>query len=181
MKRFICALFAVLPFALLFMGSIAFGADAAAAQPAWGDALYSFLTQTVFPVLGALTLGIVSWAAKKFGDKFHIQGLGDQNSMLMQLASQGVAFAEEKGANFAKNAQPITSNDKLNSAIAYVMQMAPKVTTDQAQSLVTAALAMVAGVGATGQTTVGTALTPNTPAAPDQAPASPATPLQVAP
>lgn len=122
----------------------------------FGTALSTFLSGTVFPVLGALVLGFVSWAAKKIGNKFHIESLVADNNFLTNIAAQGVAFAEEKAANYAKNAKPLSGGDKLNSAIAYVLQMAPKVSESQAQSLVTSALAMLPGVGATGPAAVGT-------------------------
>ena len=155
---------------LVLTASICFASDAVT----FGDTLSTFLMQTVFPVLGALVLGFVSWAAQKVGAKYKIESLTTQNNFVTQLAAQGVAFAEEKAANFAKTAQPISGNDKLNAAIAYVMQMAPKVSTEQAQSLVTSALAMLPGVGATGNASVGTV--------PVIAPAvAPINPLAVAP
>jgi hypothetical protein len=139
---------------VMFTATLALAADAAPATNAFGAALSAFCTNTLLPLLGALTLGFASWAAKKLGDKYKIAGLSDSNGFLMQVAAQGVAFAEEKAANFAKNAQPLTGNDKLNAAIAYMLQNAPKVTEAQAQSLVTAALASLPGVGATGSASV---------------------------
>jgi hypothetical protein len=143
---------------LLACATMVFGADAVpAAAPTvsqFGQALNTFFVQTAFPIFGALVLGFASWALGKLGTKFKIQGLQDKNSFLMQLAGQGVAFAEEKAANFAKSAQPLTGNDKLNAAIAYMLQNAPKLTEAQAQSLVTSALASIPGVGATSSTTV---------------------------
>jgi hypothetical protein len=137
--------------------SVCFGADSAVTinGTPFGEALSTLLTTTVFPILGAMALGFVSWAAKSFGSKFKIDALTADNNFVTNLAAQGVAFAEEKAANYAKQAQPLSNNDKLNAAIAYVMQMAPKVSPEQAQSLVTSALAMLPGVGATGNAAVG--------------------------
>lgn len=145
----------------------------------FGNAFSALLVQTVFPVLGALVLGFVSWACQKIGTKYKIEALTQQNNFVTSLATQGVAFAEEKGANYAKQLKPLSNNDKLNSAVAYVMQMAPAVSQEQAQSLVTSALALLPGVGATGNAVVGST-------APVPAPAPPATtteanPLAVAP
>ena len=155
-----------------------FAADTAPAAVPWGDVLSTFLTNSVLPIFGALVMGFASWAATKIGTKYHIDCLLGNNTFVTQIASQGVAFAEEKAANFAKTASPISSNDKLNAAIAYVMQMAPKVTPEQAQSLVTSALAMLPGVGATGDAAVGV-ITPVVPATP--APLAVTDPLAVAP
>lgn len=137
--------------------SICFGADSAVTinGAPFGDALSELLKTTILPILGALVLGFVSWAAKYVGVKFKIDALTKENNFVTNLAAQGVAFAEEKAANYAKQAQPLSNNDKLNAAIAYVMQMAPKVSPEQAQSLVTSALAMLPGVGATGNAAVG--------------------------
>src|ERR1035437_1796450 len=137
--------------------TVCFGADSAVTinGTPFGEVLSTFLSQTVLPVLGALVLGFISWAAKTVGSRFKIEALLTDNNFVTQLAAQGVAFAEEKAANYAKQAQPLSNNDKLNAAIAYVMQMAPKVTPEQAQSLVTSSLAMLPGVGATGNTAVG--------------------------
>ena len=137
---------------VVLYAAVCFGADAA--PVAWGDTLSTFLNNTIFPILGALLTGFVSWACMKIGTKFKISALTEKNNFVTQLAAQGVAFAEEKGANYAKSLAPISSNDKLNAAIAYVMQMAPTVTTEQAQSLVTSALAMLPNAGATGTATV---------------------------
>jgi hypothetical protein len=130
-----------------------------ATPSAFGIMLSDLLTNTVFPVLGALALGFVTWAANKVGAKFKIDALTADNNFVTRVAAQGVAFAEEKAANYAKNTQPLTSSDKLNSAIAYVLQQAPKVTPEQAQSIVTSALAMLPGVGATGNAAIGTPTT----------------------
>jgi len=143
---------------ILAFATVCFGADAVvtpAPSVPFGDTLSTLLSQTILPILGALVLGFVSWAAKYIGSKFKIEALTTNNEYLNRLAAQGVAFAQEKAANYAKQAQPLSSNDKLNSAIAYVMQMAPKVSPEQAQSLVTSALAMLPGVGATGDAAVG--------------------------
>jgi hypothetical protein len=158
-------------FALVFMLMLllvvsCFGADSIPVGVPFGEILSDFLKQTVFPILGALVLGFISWAVKAFGTKYKIAALADNNNFLMQIAAQAVAFAEEKGAAYAKNASPLTNSDKLNSAIAYVIQMAPKVTQEQAQSLVTSALASLPGVGATGTSAVGVAPAEATPVAP---------------
>lgn len=137
--------------------SICFGADSVVTinSTPFGEVLSTLLSQTVLPVLGALVLGFISWAAKAFGAKFKIDALTADNNFVTNLAAQGIAFAEEKAANYAKQAKPLSNNDKLNAAIAYVMQMAPKVTPEQAQSLVTSVLATLPGVGATGNVAVG--------------------------
>ena len=143
-------------FVLLAFATVCFGADAVAVPAVpFGDTLSTLLSQTILPILGALVLGFISWAAKYVGSKFKIDALTADNNFVTNLAAQGIAFAEEKAANYAKQAQPLSNNDKLNAAIAYVMQMAPKVSPEQAQSLVTSALAMLPGVGATGNAAVG--------------------------
>ena len=142
-------------FVLLAIASVCFAADPVAAAVTFGDSLSAFLTQTVFPIFTALALGFATWAAQKIGAKFKIEALTKQNNFVTQIAAQGIAFAEEKAANYAKTVAPLTGNEKLNAAIAYVLQMAPKVTPEQAQSLVTSVLATLPGVGATGPAAVG--------------------------
>jgi hypothetical protein len=142
---------------VLAFATVCFGADSAVTinDTPFGEALSELLKTTVLPVLGALVLGFISWAAKYVGSRFKIESLLADNNFVTQIAAQGVAFAEEKAANYAKQAQPLSNNDKLNAAIAYVMQMAPKVSPEQAQSLVTSVLATLPGVGATGNAAVG--------------------------
>lgn len=153
MKKFIVFFVAGL---VCIIPAVVFAVDAVVVPVVtFGDTFSTFLSQTILPILGALVLGFVSWAAKYIGAKFKIDALTADNNFVTNIAAQAVAFAEEKAANYAKQAQPLSNNDKLNAAIAYVMQMAPKVTQEQAQSLVTSALAMLPGVGATGNAAVG--------------------------
>lgn len=170
--------FRILALSLWFIISIigcTFAADQAPAAQ-FGELLAEFLKVTVFPVLGAIVLGFISWAANKIGKKYKFDSLIGDNALLMQIAAQGVAFAEEKAANYAKNTAPLTGSEKLNAAIAYMLQMAPHVSPEQAQSLVTSALAMLPNAGATGTTAVGIPIVAPSPVA-----FSDSGPLQVAP
>lgn len=127
---------------------------AAPAVNSFGSALAGFFSQTVFPILSAFLLGLVSIAVKKFGDKYKIATLQENNNFLVNLAAQGVALAEEKGAAYLKNQLAFTGNQKLNAAVEYVMLNAPKVSREQAESLVHSALGSVQGAGATGESAV---------------------------
>jgi hypothetical protein len=108
----------------------------------------TFLQQTVFPICTALVTGLATWLSKLLADKYHIEGLAKENNLLEQVAYQGITKAEELAAKYGGT----NSNRKLNCAVAHIRSVMPKVTTEQAESMVHALLAQIPGVGATKET-----------------------------
>jgi hypothetical protein len=150
-KRFFLSLAVMLWFVLAAVG-FAFAVDSAvpaAVSPSSG-AVGELLRQTVFPIITALFLGVVSLFLKKLGDKLGVQSLADRNGLLMTIAAQGVAFAEEKAAIYADSRLPLSGSDKLTAATSYILKAMPKVTQEQAEAATHAILAMIPGAGATG-------------------------------
>lgn len=143
---------------LLFAAGV-YAADAgtvadAAAVPTAAQSFATVLQQTVFPVIGSILLGLFSWACTKLGQKFHIDSLTQKDNLLMSIAAQGVAYAEEKAASLVGSKSELTGSAKLDLAVAYICRAIPTVSPDQAQRAATAALAMIPGVGATGAAAV---------------------------
>ncbi len=170
MKRLQLLVNTLILFALALVFTItAFAADAAPA--ASSGIMAGFLNGTVFPLVGALLLGLLTYGLRLFATKYKLQILADNNDMLMKLAAQGIAFAEEKAATYADTKVPLNGNDKMTHAVSYILKAMPKLTPEQAQDAVHAVLAIIPGTGATGANSF-------VPAAP-AAPAAPATPPAV--
>lgn len=127
-------------------------ADPAAANPV-GDAVAGLLTGVVFPVLSALLLGLVGVVLNKVRQKYNLQISQQAQDNLELLAQRGIAFAEEKAAAWAKQGvTKLTGKEKLDTAIAYMMNAAPRVSSEQAEALVHVVLGKVSGAaGATGE------------------------------
>lgn len=161
LKRFLLA-FSILCALLVVSLAGACCAVAADAAPTSMQTIADTLQQTVFPVIGSLVLGLLSVLCTKIGQKFHIDSLTNKNNLLIQIATQGVAYAEEKAASLIGSKAQLTGSEKLDEAIAYICKALPKVSADDAQAAATAVLAMIPGVGATGNTAVamGTAAAP---------------------
>lgn len=151
-KGFSTVFFVLLVLSVVLSAGIAMAANAAPQTPA--QDLATTLQQTVFPVLGSLLLGFISWACTKLGQKFHIDSLTQKNNILIQIAAQGVAYAEEKAASLVGSKAELTGSEKLDEAIAYICRALPKVSADDAQRAATAVLAMIPGIGASGSTAV---------------------------
>lgn len=151
MKKRLSTLYALLILTVLTfcMATVASAADVTAQQT-----ITDTLQQSVFPVIGSIILGFVSWALSKLGTTLGIQALTQKNNILIQIAAQGVAYAEEKAAGYLGSKSTLTGSQKMDTAVAFICQALPKVTTDEAERAATAVLAMIPGVGATGATSV---------------------------
>ena len=136
---------------ILLVGLVAV---AFAADPTPQQTVASTLQQTVFPVIGSFFLGLVSLIVTKIVQKFKIDALTQQNNFLIQIAAQGVAYAEEKAASIIGSKAQLTGSQKLDIAIAYICKSLPKVSQEEAERAAMAALAMIPGVGATGAAAV---------------------------
>lgn len=142
-------LFALVSVVALLLVSVAFAADAVVPTASSGI-MAGFLTGTVFPLLSALLLGLFSYGLKLLADKYKLGILADNNDLLMRVAAQGIAYAEEKAAIYADTKVPLNGNDKTSHAVSYILKAMPKLTPEQAQNAVHAVLAMIPGAGATG-------------------------------
>lgn len=135
---------------LLLTCSTAFAADATA-----GDVLTGFLNSTVYPVVGAFLLGLVSLLLNKLRKKYNLEISAGMQEQLEAVAKRGIAFAQEKAdATIKANLTRFTGSDKLNAAITFIMDNSPGVTEQQAHDLVHSVLGMTSGVGASGETAV---------------------------
>ena len=149
MKRFGLLLFVLFSWFIFAALAPVYAADAAPA--ASSGIMAALLTNTVFPLLTALLLGLASYGLKLFATKYKLQILSDNNDLLMKVAAQGIAYAEEKAATFVDSRVPLNGNDKLTLAVKYITQALPKLTPDQAQNAVHAVIATIPGAGATGE------------------------------
>ena len=115
-----------------------------------------FLTGTVFPLVTALVVGLVSLLIKRLATKYKLEGLLKHQELIEKLATQGITKAEEYAVAFinAKGGIKLSSDGKLNLAIEHIMKAMPKVSEQQATDIVHSMLARLSGVGATGDTAI---------------------------
>lgn len=122
-----------------------------AEDSAVGIAVAGLWSGVVVPVIASLCLGLLGLVLDKLRKKYNLQISSETQAYLGSIAERGIALAEERGAAYIKaNVMKITGRDKLDIAIAHVLESAPKVTREQADTLVHAALARLQGAGATG-------------------------------
>lgn len=142
MKKFIfAALFAIVPF-------IAF----AESTNVVGDAVSGLLSDVVFPVISAFLLGLVGIILVKIKNKYHVELSKETELYIEKLASQGIGKAEEIAASWAKNnTDKITGREKLDIAIAHIIEKVPKISNEQAKSVVHSVLSKIDGYGASGK------------------------------
>lgn len=109
----------------------------------------------VFPLLTALLMGLVSWAVVKIGKKYHLDIVLNNEKLIESAALKGISYAEEEAADKLKASNiRLTSSDKLNLAVAEVLQAFPKLTDVQAAEYVRSVLGRITGAGATGAAAV---------------------------
>ena len=116
-----------------------------------GAGLQAFLEQTVFPIITALVLGLVSLVLTRLGQKYQVQALTEKNNFLFRLAAQGVALAEEWAAKKAGTTTQLTGVNKLDIAVQHILSFSPKVSRAQAEDIVHSVLAQIPGAGATSE------------------------------
>lgn len=122
----------------------------------FGEALGSFVEETVFPILGAAVMALLAIGLRKLAQKWNSDLLRNNEQALMAAAFKGVAFAEEWGAKRvkAKLAEKTTGNEKMDEAIKVVLESVPGVTPAQAKKAIESIIGSTVGVGATGNDTV---------------------------
>jgi hypothetical protein len=138
----------------LAFAAVSFAAEGVGLSPG-GQAVQSLLTGVVFPVLTALLMGFVGLVLKKLVTKYNLDIDASRQAELEALVGRGIAYAEEKAAALAKEkVKTLTGNDKLDIAIAHIVEASPKVSQAQAEKLVHTVLGKMYGVGASGTTAV---------------------------
>ena len=100
----------------------------------------NFLIQTVFPVLGTLLLVLVNYAIYEFAKKYKIEAVLDNMHRIEFLAEDAVHFAEEWALKKVKVGDQITSNDKLNMAVIWLLKRSPEIDRDDAKEWIESAL-----------------------------------------
>jgi hypothetical protein len=132
---------------VLLVAPIAMAADA---NPA-GDSLALFLGNVVFPVLAAFLLGLIGVILDKLRKKYNLDISAAVQSSMEQTAKRAIGYVEERAAAAIKNkVTTLTGNEKLDMAVAYVLEAMPRVTPEQAERLVHGVLGETVGAGATG-------------------------------
>ena len=121
-----------------------------------GDNVVSIFQQTVFPVLTAFFLGLVSIVVSKLAKKYNAEALVANNDLIQQVATRGIGLAEEMAAKAIKSGvdKRISGNDKLAIAVEHLKEMVPTITREQAVNIVEGTLAQISGAGATGEKAV---------------------------
>jgi hypothetical protein len=144
----------VLPFLILaacLLPGLAAAADLlpvhATAEPTAG--IGTMLLQTVFPVIGALLLGLVSLTLKWLGRKYKLEALAKEDNFILNLAHQGITLAEERAAQLIDSKVPLTGQNKLAIATGHVLSVMPKISEARAQAVIESLLARIPNVGAT--------------------------------
>jgi hypothetical protein len=125
-----------------------------AATAAAPDALVGFLQASVFPVVTALFMGLLSVFLNRIGQKYKVDALTQKNNIVEQLAYQGITKAEEMAAQYAGSKGALSGDNKLSIAVSHILTFMPTVTQAQAESMVHALLAQIPGVGASGDTAI---------------------------
>jgi len=98
-----------------------------------GIVLSDFIVQVVFPIVGAVVMILVGLIAQKLNKKFKTELFTENLEIMEGLTARAIDFAEEKASAWAKAKQKITSNEKLDVAIGWLMQHSPKMTREQAK------------------------------------------------
>lgn len=116
--------------------------------------LVAFLQQSIFPLITAFFMGIVTLFLNRLGKKYGIEALTQQNNLLEKVAFQGITKAEELAAIYVGSKAALTGQDKLSIAVKHILSVMPKVSQAQAESITHAILAQIPGVGASGDTAI---------------------------
>jgi hypothetical protein len=148
-------LFLALTMGMLLFCALPGPATAGEAASPLGLSLADFMSGTVFPLLSALVMALVGWAAVSIGKKYKIDALIANEALIQDAAYKGVALAEEYAARLLKEKNiKLTGSLKLDRAIAQVLKAAPQISREDAREYVESVLARVKGAGATGETVV---------------------------
>ncbi|BCS54543.1 hypothetical protein [Geobacter sp. SVR] len=147
MKKLFTVLFVCCLLSILCLSALA--GDAASATSADPAVLAAFLRETIFPIVGALLLGLLSIPLHWLGNRFKIDYLLQRDNAIERLAYQGIALAEEMAAKKVEGLAGLTGSAKLDVAVGHILSVMPSVSREQAERIVESLLAQIPGVGAT--------------------------------
>lgn len=114
------------------------------------ELLIKFLTDFVFPIGSALILALIPILTYKLNAWLTAQTGKEYNINLDVIGQRAVAYVEELALSKAKNVKKFSSNEKLETAIKFIMEHSPKITKDQAEKLAIASLNKLK-IGASGK------------------------------
>jgi hypothetical protein len=138
----------------LFIGLLAvlvLPGAAIAENGAFAGALADVLTGLVFPIVAAVVMALVGWAVTWAARKWKLGFLLESEAYLQQLALTAVSFVEERAAKMVKESgMKLPGGEKLNMAVARIMESAPELSQEKAEELAESMLARLRGAGATG-------------------------------
>jgi hypothetical protein len=124
----------------------------------FGDALKSAVNGFIIPILTALIISVASLLLVFLQKKTGITLSADKQAFINSQAETAVQMVAEKAASLLKYENiKMSTNEKLNSGAAFLVSIVPKLTPEQAQNYVHAALARIPGIGATGDNALVTA------------------------
>ena len=148
MKKILCLLMLILS---LCMVSISLAGDVTApVSTPLGDALRSVVNDTVIPLVVAVIMGLVGLVLVKIKSKLNMQIKAETEDWIKKQAESAVQMVAEKSASKIKyGGIVLTKNEKLDMAIAAVVSKTPKLSREQADAYIHAALARIKGLGAT--------------------------------
>lgn len=134
----------------MFVPSV-FSAEAGELSNPLGEGIYIFLTNTLIPFMVAVVGLLVSIVLMKIRKKFDIQISAEHEEFIRRQAENAVQLVAEKAAQKVKAKDiKLTGNQKLNMAIGTLLTKVPKISRDQADVYIHAALSRIRGEGATG-------------------------------
>jgi hypothetical protein len=149
MKRFFTLTMIVLA-VMLVLVPVSF-AGAVETSNALGEGISGFLTNTFIPLVVAIVGLLVSIVLMKIRQKFNIQISAETEAFIRRQAENAVQLVAEKAAQKVKSSGiKLSGNQKLDMAVGLLLTKVPKISKDQADAYVHAALARIRGEGATG-------------------------------
>lgn len=141
---------------VLQVSVVAAAVDQVALATDYGGILADFLSTVIFPLIGAILLGLVGVVLNKIRQKWNLNISQQNEEIIDDLVKKGLAFAEEKAAAAIKaGVTKYTGNQKADEAIAFVLSQAPHLPIATIEAKVTSWLGLTVGVGATGNHALG--------------------------
>ena len=107
-----------------------------------------FILYVIFPVILAIVMVLIGMVARKLDKKFNTEIFSNNIGVMTGLAYRAGDYAEEKAAAWAKERGKITGQEKLDLAVAWLMDKVPAITREQAADWIEAILPG-RGIGAT--------------------------------
>lgn len=124
-------------------------------QDPLSDAVNGLISNTLIPIIVALIGSLISLVLMKLKKKLNIQVAAETEALIQNQAENAVQLVAEKAAAKLKfSGIKLTKNESLDFAIAALISKTPKLTREQAEQYVHAALARIPGIGATGDSSL---------------------------